>query len=247
MPYFLTFFPMKQLPIPKRILLKLSGEALQGKWDHGIETEFLNELAKKIVVLTQKNIEIVIVIGGGNIFRWVSGAATGIDRTAADYMGMLATIINGVALGNAIEKAGQSVRIMSAIEVPKVAEAFIYKRALKHLREGRIIIAVAGTGNPYFTTDSAAVLRALELHCDYMVKGTKVDGVYDKDPAKYPDALRYDQVSIDEALAKWLRIMDQSAIALAKDEKLPLFVCRIEDIDQIGSPDIRGTYIYVSE
>lgn len=239
---------MKQLPVPKRILLKLSGEALQGKWDHGIETEFLDELAKKIVTLTVvKWIEVIIVIGGGNIFRWVAGAAKGIDRTAADYMGMLATIINGVALGNAIEKAGQSVRIMSAIEVPKVAEAFIYKRALKHLREGRIIIAVAGTGNPYFTTDSAAVLRALELHCDYMVKGTKVDGVYDKDPAKYSDAKRYDEVSIDEALAKWLRIMDQSAIALAKDEKLPLFVCRIEDIDQIGSPDIQGTYVYVGE
>ncbi len=160
---------------------------------------------------------------------------------------MLATIINGVALGNAIEKAGQAARIMSAIEVPKVAEAFIYKRALKHLREGRIIIAVAGTGNPYFTTDSAAVLRALELHCDYMVKGTKVDGVYDKDPAKYPDAKRYDSICVDEALEKGLRIMDQSAIALAKDEKLPLFVCRIEDIDQIGSPDIKGTYVYIKD
>ncbi|MDD2916291.1 MAG: UMP kinase [Candidatus Gracilibacteria bacterium] len=238
---------MKQLPVPKRILLKLSGEALQGKGDHGIEPAFLDELAKKIVTLTQKHIEIVIVIGGGNIFRGVSGAAKGIDRTAADYMGMLATIINGIALGNALEKAGQPARIMSAIEVPKVAEAFIYKRALKHLREGRIIIAVAGTGNPYFTTDSAAVLRALELHCDFMVKGTKVDGVYDKDPAKHSDAKRYDTVSIDEALAKGLRIMDQSAIALAKDERLPLFVCRIEDIDQIGSPDIRGTYVYVGE
>lgn len=200
-----------------------------------------------MTLTVEKHIEVIIVIGGGNIFRGVAGAAKGIDRTAADYMGMLATIINGVALGNAIEKAGQSVRIMSAIEVPKVAEMFIYKRALKHLREGRIIIAVAGTGNPYFTTDSAAVLRALELHCDYMIKGTKVDGVYDKDPAKYPDAVRYDTVSIDEALVKGLRIMDQSAIALAKDEKLPLFVCRIEDIDQIGSPDIRGTYVYVNE
>ena len=239
---------MKQLPFPKRILLKLSGEALQGSWEYGIETEFLDELANKIVTLTQvKKIEIIIVIGWGNIFRWVAGAAQGIDRTAADYMGMLATIINGVALANAIEKAWHPARIMSAIEVPKVAEAFIYKRALKHLREGRIIIAVAGTGNPYFTTDSAAVLRALELHCDYMVKWTKVDGVYDRDPAKYPDAKRYDTVSIDEALSKWLRIMDQSAIALAKDEKLPLFVCRIEDIDQIGSPDIRGTYVYVNE
>ncbi len=162
-------------------------------------------------------------------------------------MGMLATVINGIALGNAIEKAGQSVRIMSAIEISKVAELFIYRRALKHLREKRIIIVVAGTGNPYFTTDSAAVLRALELHCDYMVKGTKVDGVYDKDPERFADAKRYEQVSINEALEKGLRIMDQSAIALAKDEKLPLFVCRIEDIDKIGSADIRGTYVYVGD
>lgn len=155
-----------------------------------------------MVSLHARGIEIIIVIGGGNIFRGVAGAAKGIDRTAGDYMGMLATVINGIALGNVIEKAGAPARIMSAIEVPKVAEAFIYKRALKHLRENRIIIAVAGTGNPYFTTDSAAVLRALELHCDYMVKGTKVDGVYDKDPAKYPDAKRYGSVSIDEALQK---------------------------------------------
>lgn len=237
---------MKQLPVPKRILLKLSGEALQWTGDHGIDTEFIDNLAKKIVTLTQeKDIEIIIVIGGGNIFRGVSGAAKGLDRTAADYMGMLATVINGIALGNAIEKAGQSVRIMSAIEIAKVAELFIYRRALKHLREKRIVVAVAGTGNPYFTTDSAAVLRALELHCDFMVKGTKVDGVYDKDPEKYPDAKRYDTVSITEALQKWLRIMDQSAIALAKDEKLPIFVCRIEDIDLIGSDKIRGTYVYI--
>lgn len=194
---------MKQLPVPKRILLKLSGEALQGSGDHGIDTEFIDNLAKKIVTLTQeKDIEIIIVIGGGNIFRGVSGAAKGLDRTAADYMGMLATVINGIALGNAIEKAGQSVRIMSAIEIAKVAELFIYRRALKHLREKRIVVAVAGTGNPYFTTDSAAVLRALELHCDFMVKGTKVDGVYDKDPEKYSDAKRYDTVSITEALQK---------------------------------------------
>lgn len=239
---------MKHLPTPKRILLKLSGEALQGKGEYGIEPEFLDELAKKIVTLTRdKHIEVAIVIGGGNIFRGVSGAAKGLDRTAADYMGMLATVINGIALGNAIEKQGQSVRIMSAVEISKVAELFIYRRALKHLREKRIIIVVAGTGNPYFTTDSAAVLRALELHCDFMVKGTKVDGVYDKDPEKYPDAKRYDTVSVDEALEKGLRIMDQSAIALAKDEKLPIFVCKIEDIDQIGSPDIRGTYVYVKE
>jgi len=237
---------MKQLPVPKRILLKLSGEALQWTGDHGIDTVFIDNLAKKIVILSQeKDIEIIIVIGGGNIFRGVSGAAKGLDRTAADYMGMLATVINGIALGNAIEKAGQSVRIMSAIEIAKVAELFIYRRALKHLREKRIVVAVAGTGNPYFTTDSAAVLRALELHCDFMVKGTKVDGVYDKDPAKYPDAKRYDTISITEALQKWLRIMDQSAIALAKDEKLPIFVCRIEDIDLIGSDKIRGTYVYI--
>ncbi len=229
---------------PKRILLKLSWEALQWDMDYWIDIKFLQELAKKLVYLSKyKGIQIVIVIWGGNIFRWVQWAASGMDRASADYMWMLATIMNGIALWDAIEKLWQEVRIMSAMPIPKVAEEFIRRRALKHLQKGRIVIAVAWTWNPYFTTDSAAVLRALELNCDYMVKWTKVDGIYDKDPAKYKDAKKYDIISLEEALKKWLRIMDQSAIALAKDEKLPIFVCKITDIDKIWTQDINWTLV----
>ncbi len=231
------------LTTANRYLLKLSGEALQGKRDHGIDVEFLQELAAKVVKLAHSGKEIVIVIGGGNIFRGVSGAASGLDRSSADYMGMLATVMNGIALGDAIQKQGQEVRIMSALEINKVSELFIRNRAMKHLSKKRVIVAVAGTGNPFFTTDSAAVLRALELNCDLMVKGTKVDGVYDKDPAKHADAVRYETLHLQDALSNNLRVLDQSALALAKDEKLPLFVCRIEDIDQLGSEAIRGTLL----
>lgn len=238
------FIPMK-LPPVKRVLLKISGEALEGKKSYGIDVDFLQELSRKIAELRKReNLEIVIVIGGGNIFRGVSGAASGLDRTAADYMGMLATILNGIALGNALESIGESVRIMSALEIPQIAELFIYRRAIKHLSAGRIVIAVAGTGNPYFTTDSAAVLRALELHCDAVIKATKVDGVYDKDPEKFSDAVRYDSMTIAEAINKDVRVMDRSALALARDGKLPILVCRIEDIEKIvpGS-DFPGTIV----
>lgn len=225
---------MNILQKPKRILLKLSWEALQWKWDYGIEVEFVENLAKKIVFLHEKkNIETIIVVGWWNIFRWVSWAAKWLDRWTADYMWMLATVMNGIALGDAIEKNGIEVRVMSALEIPRVAEPFIRRRALKHLEKWRIIIAVAGSGNPYYTTDSAAVLRALELNCDFLVKGTKVDGIYDKDPKKNPDAIKYQQLDYQEALVKWLRVMDQSALALAKDENIPIFVCKIEDIDKI--------------
>lgn len=156
---------------------------------------------------------------------------------------MLATVMNGIALGDAITKHGQEVRIMSAIEINRVSELFIRGRAMKHLARKRVVIAVAGSGNPYFTTDSAAVLRALELGCDVMVKGTKVDGVYDSDPAKNPEARRYDVISLQEALEKNLRVLDQSALALAKDEKLPVYVCRIEDIDKLGTSSITGTLL----
>jgi uridylate kinase len=227
----------------QRFLLKLSGEALQGKRDHGIDVEFLIELAGKVVKLAKSGKQIIVVIGWGNIFRWVSGAANGLDRSSADYMGMLATVMNGIALGDAIQKQGQEVRIMSALEINRVSELFIRNRAMKHLEKKRVIIAVAGSGNPFFTTDSAAVLRALELGCDVIVKGTKVDGVYDKDPAKFPDAKRFETLALQEALEKNLRVMDQSALALAKDEKIPLFVCRIEDIDKLGSDEIRGTLL----
>ena len=229
---------------PKRILLKLSWEALANNKGYWIDVEFLNELAKKIVYLNKyTNIQTVIVIWWWNIFRWIAWAAKWIDRWTADYMWMLATIMNGVALWDAIEKNWNEVRVMSAIQIPQVAELFIRRRALKHLNKQRVVIVVAWTWNPYFTTDSAAVLRALELNCDFMVKWTKVDWVYDKDPQKYKDAKKYDILSIDEALKKWLRVLDQSAIALAKDEWLDIFVTKIENIDKIWTKYIKWTKI----
>ena len=229
---------------PHRILLKLSWEALAGEKWYGIDVNLLQNIAQKIVKLSvDNNIEIVIVIWWWNIFRWVSWAAQWMDRWTADYMWMLATIMNWMALWDAIEKLWVYTRIMSALDIPRVAETYIRRRALKHLRKWRVVICVAWTWNPYFTTDSASVLRALELNCDFMVKATKVDWVYDKDPAKYKDAKKFTTLSIDEALKRWLRIMDQSAIALAKDEKLSIFVTKIENIDKIWTPDIKGTTI----
>ena len=229
---------------PKRVLLKLSWEALANDKGYWIDVEFLDKLAKKVVYLSKyANIQVVIVIGWWNIFRWVAGAAKWIDRWTADYMWMLATVMNGVALWDSIEKNWNEVRIMSAIQIPQVAELFIRRRALKHLNKQRVVIVVAWTWNPYFTTDSAAVLRALELNCDFMVKWTKVDGVYDKDPKKYKDAKKYNILSIDEALKKSLRVLDQAAIALAKDEWLDIFVTKIENIDQIWTENIKWTKI----
>ena len=202
----------------RRYLLKLSGEALQGDLEYGIDVKFLEILARKIVALVASGKEIVIVIGGGNIFRGIAGAASGLDRSSADYMGMLATVMNGIALGDAIKQQGQEVRIMSALEINKVSELFIRGRAIKHLSRGRVIVAVAGSGNPYFTTDSAAVLRALELDCDMVIKGTKIDGVYSADPIKDPTATKYDTLSLQEALERNLRVLDQSALAMARDE-----------------------------
>ncbi len=229
---------------PKRVLLKLSWEALAGdKW-YGIDVQFLDNIASKIVKLSKNNnIQVVIIIWWWNIFRGISGAADGMDRGTADYMWMMATMMNWLALWDAIEKRGNDVRIMSAIEAPRVAESYIRRRALKHLQKKRIVICVAGTWNPYFTTDSAAVLRALELNCDFMVKWTKVDWVYDKDPVKYIDAKRYEHLTMQEALKLGLRIMDQSAIALAGDENLSVFVTKIESIDKIGTDKIKWTFI----
>lgn len=229
---------------PKRVLLKLSWEALATDKGYWIDVEFLDKLAKKVVYLSKyANIQIVIVIWWWNIFRWVAWAAKWIDRWTADYMWMLATVMNGVALWDAIEKNWNEVRVMSAIQIPQVAELFIRRRAIKHLEKQRIVIAVAWTWNPYFTTDSAAVLRALELNCDFMIKWTKVDWVYDKDPVKHKDAKKYNILSIDEALQKGLKVLDQSAIALAKDEWLDIFVTKIENIDKIWTNNIKWTKI----
>ena len=229
---------------PKRILLKLSWEALADKQWYWIDVDFLDNLAKKIVYLSKyANIQLIIVIWWWNIFRWVAWAAKWIDRGTADYMWMLATIMNGMALWDAIEKNWNEVRIMSALEIPRVAETFIRRRAIKHLDKQRVVVCVAWTWNPYFTTDSAAVLRALELNCDFMVKWTKVDWVYNKDPSKFSDAKKYEVLSVDKALKKWLKILDQSAIALAKDEWLNIFVTKIESIDNIWSKQFKWTKI----
>ncbi len=236
---------MKKYHTPKRILLKLSWEALQWKQWYGIDPEFLAYIAEKIVYLSKvQKIEVAIVIGGGNIFRGVELERGWFDRATGDNMGMLATIINGIAIGEAIEAAWVDVRVMSAIPTHRVAEDFIRRRALRHIEKWRIVVCVWWSGNPYFTTDSAAVLRALELECDAVVKATKVDGIYDKDPHKYSDAIRYDILPLEEALHKNLRVMDQAAIALAHDENMPIFVCRIEDVHLIGTDEIIGTYVH---
>jgi uridylate kinase len=236
---------MKKYHTPKRILIKLSGEALQWKQWYGIDPEFLAYIAKKITTLVlDAKLEIVIVVWGGNIFRGIELERGGFDRATGDNMGMLATIINGIAIGEAIEDAGAEVRVMSAIPTHRVAEDFIRRRALRHLEKGRVVISVWGTGNPYFSTDSAAVLRALELNCEVVVKATKVDWIYDKDPKKHDNATRYDILSLEEALHQNLRVMDQSAIALANDEGMPIYVCHIDDIDKILSEEIVGTFVH---
>ncbi len=239
---------MKKYHTPKRILLKLSWEALQWEQWYGIDPSFLAFLAKKIVFLAEKEkLEIAIVVGWGNIFRWITLEQGGFDRGVGDHMGMLGTIINGLAIGEAIEQEGMDVRVMSAIPTDRVAETFIRRRGLRHLEKGRVVICVGGTGNPYFTTDSCAVLRGLELGCDVVIKATKVDGIYDKDPKKHSDAKRHDTLHMHEVLTRDIRVMDQSAIALANDEGMPIYVCRIEDIDQIGSESIVGTFVHAKK
>jgi uridylate kinase len=238
---------VKKYHTPKRVLLKLSGEALQWEQGYGIDPKFLAFLAKKIVYLVQQEkLEVIIVVGGGNIFRGIELEAGGFDRTTGDHMGMLGTIINWLAIGEAIETEGIDVRVMSAIPTERVAEPFIRRRALRHIEKGRVVICVGGTGNPYFTTDSCAVLRGLELGCDVVVKATKVDGIYDKDPKKHPDAKRHDTLHMHEVLKNDIRVMDQASIALAHDEGIPIYVCRIEDIDLIATEGIVGTFVHSS-
>ena len=211
-------------PFYKKILLKLSGEALMGDQEFGISSDVIASYAKQIKEIVDLGVEISIVIGGGNIFRGLSGAAQGVDRVTADHMGMLATVINSLALQNSIEKLGVPTRVQTAIEMPKVAEPFIKRRAQRHLEKGRVVIFGAGTGNPYFTTDTAAALRAIEMETDVVIKATKVDGIYDKDPVKYPDAKKYETVTYNEVLAKDLKVMDATAISLCRENKLPIIV-----------------------
>ncbi len=208
----------------KRILLKLSGEALMGDDSFGINTDVLGEISEEIKEIIDLGVEVGIVIGAGNIFRGVKGASQGMDRTAADNMGMLATVINSLALQDALERCGVVTRVMSAIPMRLVCEPYIRRRATRHLEKGRAVIFAAGTGNPYFTTDSAGVLRALEIDADIIIKATKVDGVYDKDPVLHSDAVKYEKLTYDDVLSKNLRVMDAAGIALAKEDDKPILV-----------------------
>lgn len=216
-------------PAFKRILLKLSGEALMGSGEFGIDTETVARVADEVKAAKEAGFELCLVIGGGNIFRGVAGAAGGMDRAQADYMGMLATVMNALAMQNALEQIGVHTRVQSAIEMDQVCEPVIRRRALRHLEKGRVVIFAAGVGSPYFTTDSGAALRAAEMQCDALLKGTSVDGVYDSDPKTNADAVRYDNVSYDTVLSDNLKVMDASAIALCRDNDIPIVVFSIRE------------------
>ena len=212
----------------KRVLVKFSGEALAGKEGYGIDTSILKFIAYEIKSLVDNNIDVAIVVGGGNIIRGVTAAQDGIiKRTSGDYMGMLATVINGVAIQEALESIGLEARLQSAIDMHEIGESFIVRRARRHLEKGRVVVFAGGTGNPYFTTDTAATLRASEIDADFLIKATKVDGVYDKDPAKFDDAVKLNELSYDRALSDHIKVMDDTAIALAKENSLPIIVCNM--------------------
>ncbi len=211
----------------RRVLLKLSGEALMGERDYGLDTGIVDRVAAEIAGVVKMGVQVSLVIGGGNIFRGVKGAAGGMDRATADYMGMLATVMNALAMQNALEKAGVPTRVQSAIPMSAVCEPYIRRRALRHMEKGRVVIFAAGTGNPFFTTDSAAALRASEMQCNALLKATKVDGVYSADPKKFPDAKRYETLSYLDVLAQDLEVMDTSAISLARQSKIPILVFSI--------------------
>ncbi len=230
----------------KRVLLKLSGEALMGDRQYGIDPKRLAEYAQEIKKITDKGVEVAIVIGGGNIFRGVAGASKGMDRVQADHMGMLATVINGLALQSALEDAEIPTRLQSAIKINEVAEPFIKRRALRHLEKGRVVIFGGGTGNPYFTTDSAAVLRAIEINADVILKGTRVDGIYTSDPEKNADATKFDFISFDDVLRKGLKVMDTTAFTLSQENELPIIVFdmnKSENLLKVVSGESVGTRV----
>ncbi|WP_120075680.1 UMP kinase [Aurantiacibacter odishensis] len=217
------------LPDAKRILLKLSGEVLMGEQEFGIDPAYVMRLAEEVKAAKETGLEICLVIGGGNIFRGMAGAAQGMDRAQADYMGMLATVMNALAMQSALEQLGVDTRVQSAIQMDQVCEPVIRRRAERHLAKGRIVIFAAGVGAPYFTTDSGAALRAAELRCDALLKGTSVDGVYDSDPKRNPDATRFETVTYDKVLANNLKVMDASAVALCRDNAIPIVVFSIRE------------------
>jgi uridylate kinase len=210
--------------LPHRVLLKLSGEALMGDRQYGIDPDVVRGIAAQVAEARRDGIEVAVVVGGGNIFRGVAAAASGMDRATADYMGMLATAMNGLALQDALEQAGCATRVMSAIAMNEIAEPYIRRRAVRHLEKGRVVVLVAGTGNPYFTTDTAATLRAVELAAEVILKATRVDGVYDADPEKHPGATRFTQIGYTELLASRLEALDATAVSLAMDNEMPIVV-----------------------
>lgn len=216
--------PTRQEAKYRRVMLKISGEVLMGDQGFGLHPPTVQHIAQEIKNVADMGVEICMVIGGGNIFRGLQGATQGMERATADYVGMLATVMNALGMQSALEGFGIHTRVISAITMNEVAEPYIRRRAIRHLEKRRLCIFAAGTGNPYFTTDTAATLRANEMNCDAIFKGTKVDGIYDKDPAKFPDAVRFDEVSYDDCLSKRLGVMDASAIALARDNNLPIIV-----------------------
>jgi uridylate kinase len=212
----------------RRVLLKISGEALMGPQEFGLDQETVKRIARDVQAVNRMGVEICLVIGGGNIFRGVTGATQGMQRAAADYMGMLATVMNALAMQNALEQIGVTTRVQSAITMTSICEPYIRRRALRHMEKGRVVIFAAGTGNPFFTTDTAAALRASEMGCDVLLKGPKVDGVYSADPRKMPDAQRYDRLTYLEVLSRDLKVMDAAAVSLARENRIPILVFSIQ-------------------
>jgi uridylate kinase len=231
----------------KRILLKLSGEALMGETSYGISPETLTRYAEQIVAITEMGCEVAIVVGGGNIFRGIQASRSGMDRPNGDYMGMLATVINALALQDAIEQAGAPVRVQSAINMAQICEPYIRRRAIRHLEKGRVVVFAAGTGNPFFTTDTAASLRAMEIEADVVLKGTKVDGVYSADPVKHADAVKFDKISFADVLRNRLNVMDMTAFTLCEENKLPIIIFNInepENLPRILKGEAVGTLVH---
>jgi len=232
----------------RRVMLKISGEALMGDQGYGLHPPTVERIAREVAQVRELGVEVCMVIGGGNIFRGLQGSAQGMERTTADYMGMLATVMNALAVQSSLEELGVHTRVISAIRMDEVAEPYIRRRAVRHLEKGRVCIFAAGTGNPYFTTDTAATLRASEMACEAIFKGTQVDGVYDRDPKKDPNAKRYDSVTFDEVLQKNLKVMDASAIALARDNDLPIIVFSLAQSGGLaGILRGEGTYTIVHQ
>lgn len=216
-------------PTYRRVLLKLSGEALMGDKGYGQDLQTIQRICDDVKQMVEIGVEVCIVVGGGNIFRGISGAAQGMERATADYMGMLATVLNALAIQNVLEQKGLETRVLSAIEMMEVAEPYIRRRAMQHMTRGRVVIFAAGTGNPYFTTDTAAALRASEMGCEALLKGTQVDGVYDSDPKKNPNAVRFERLTYHDVLAKDLKVMDAAAIALARESDIPIVVFSLQE------------------